>query len=148
MLFRSKHLAGYTGMVNLETIGGRIIECHLRFADQWPDLYGGDPWVRALVKLYEQHVWDYDDSQRRTGYSVVLFLPHGRRYAAPPEPLQHEVRAMPGVSSLQITFHSELDPSRHAMPPGGFRVAIINCWDQAVGNAARDKLKRAFTQGA
>jgi hypothetical protein len=27
-------------MVNLETIGGRIIEVHLRFADQWPDLYG------------------------------------------------------------------------------------------------------------
>ena len=33
--------AGYTGMVNFETIGGRIIEAHLRFADQWPDLYGG-----------------------------------------------------------------------------------------------------------
>ena len=29
-------------MINLETIGGRIIEVHLRFADQWPDLYGGD----------------------------------------------------------------------------------------------------------
>ena len=35
-----KHLAGYTGMLNLETIGGTIIEAHLRFADQWPDLYG------------------------------------------------------------------------------------------------------------
>src|SRR5689334_20522681 len=34
------YLPGYTGMLNLETIGGRIIECHLRFADQWPDLYG------------------------------------------------------------------------------------------------------------
>ena len=36
-----QHLKGYTGLVNLETIGGRIIEVHLRFADQWPDLYGG-----------------------------------------------------------------------------------------------------------
>ena len=26
-----RHLAGYTGMLNLETIGGRIIEVHLRF---------------------------------------------------------------------------------------------------------------------
>ena len=33
-------MAGYTGMMNLETIGGTIIEAHLRFADQWPDLYG------------------------------------------------------------------------------------------------------------
>ena len=31
-----KHLRGYTGMANFETIGGRIIEAHLRFADQWP----------------------------------------------------------------------------------------------------------------
>ena len=34
------NLPDYTGMVNIETIGGRIIEAHLRFADQWPDLYG------------------------------------------------------------------------------------------------------------
>ena len=47
----SKHLAGYTGMVNFETIGSRIIEAHLRFADQWPDLYGPG-WVEALVRLY------------------------------------------------------------------------------------------------
>ena len=41
---------------------------------------------------------------------------------------------MPGVSSLQITFHEDWAPERHAMPPGGFRVAIINCWDRAAGN--------------
>ena len=41
-----KHLAGYTGMVNFETIGSRIIEAHLRFADQWPDLYGRGGWRR------------------------------------------------------------------------------------------------------
>ena len=143
-----QHLAGYTGMLNLETIGGRIIEGHLRFADQWPDLYGGDPWVEALVRLYQHGKWDYDDSNRRAGYSVVLFLPHGRRYQPPPQTLQEEVRAMEGVSSLQITFHPELDPSRHAMPPGGFRVAIVNCWDREAGNRARDKLKRAFTSKA
>ena len=40
-------------MVNLETIGARIIEVHLRFADQWPDLYGGEPWVESLVRLYQ-----------------------------------------------------------------------------------------------
>ena len=31
-----KRLRGYSGMVNLETIAARIIEGHLRFADQWP----------------------------------------------------------------------------------------------------------------
>ena len=52
-----KHLAGYTGMINFETIGSRIIEAHLRFADQWPDLYGPG-WVEALVRPLRQQRLD------------------------------------------------------------------------------------------
>ncbi len=51
--FVETHLAGYTGMLNLETIGGKIIEGHLRFADQWPDLYGKG-FVEEVVKLYSK----------------------------------------------------------------------------------------------
>jgi hypothetical protein len=136
----ARHLKGYTGMVNFETIGGRIIETHLRFADQWPDLYGPG-WVEALVRLYVDRVWSYGDRNRRDGYSVVLFGPHGRRYRHPPEALQREVRALPGVSSLQITFHAERDPALHAMPPGGFRLAIVNATDLAAGRAALARLR-------
>jgi hypothetical protein len=35
-----RELTDYTGMINLESIGGRIIETQLRFADQWCDIYG------------------------------------------------------------------------------------------------------------
>ena len=139
-----RHLKGYSGIINLETIGARIIEVHLRFADQWPDLYGGDRWVEALVRLYQKRDWRFDDSARRTGYSVVLFSPHGRRYRHPSPALQQEILAMPGISSLQITFHEDWAPGRHAMPPGGFRVAIINCWDRSAGNAARERLRAHF----
>jgi hypothetical protein len=31
------------------------------------------------------------------------------------------------------------------MPPGGFRLAIVNTWDLAVGLAVRDRLAQAFT---
>ncbi len=143
-----RHLASYTGMVNLETIGGRIIEVHLRFADQWPDLYGGDPWVEALVGLYARGEWRFDDSGRRTGYSVVLFMPHGRRYRHPPPSALALARQIPGVSSVQITFHEEIEPDRHAMPPGGFRVAIVNCWTHDAGKRARDLLRRHFASPA
>lgn len=141
-----ERLAGYTGMVNFETIGGRIIEVHLRFADQWPDLYGAG-WVEALIGLYAHKQWRYDDTARQAGYSVVLFMPHpgsGRRYRHPSRELQDEIVRMAGVSSLQITFHETVDPARHAMPPGGFRVAIVNCMDQAAGSAARDRLRSFF----
>jgi hypothetical protein len=138
-----KHLKGYTGLLNLETIGGRIIEVHLRFADQWPDLYGAG-WVEAAIRLYAAKQWRFDDSRRRTGYSIVLFVPHGSLYHHPPRELKQVIVSMPGISSLQITFHEKLPPGRHAMPPGGFRVAIVNCWDRAAGDAARDRLRAHF----
>ena len=74
-----RHLGGYTGMVNIDTIGGHMIEVHLRLSDQWPDLYGAH-WVEALVRLYAEGRWAFDDRDRRDGYSVVLFTQHGPRY--------------------------------------------------------------------
>ena len=139
-----ENLAGYTGMANFETIGARIIEAHLRFSDQWPDLYGGRPWVEALIGLYRDGVWTYDDSPRRDGYSVVLFGAHGIQYKHPPRELIEEVLAMPQVSSVQVTFHEDRPASWHSMPPGGFRLAIVNTPDLESGIRAREKLALSF----
>jgi hypothetical protein len=145
-----KNLPGYTGMLNLETIGGTIIEVHLRFADQWPDLYGPG-WVDALVALYECGEWHFPDDDRTEGYSAVLFGPHvGRqvgsngRYRHPPPSVVEEVRHMPGVTSVQITFHEDRAPESHAMPPGGFRLAIVNGFDLSATLAARARLRECF----
>ncbi len=138
-----EHLAGYTGMVNFETIGARIIEAHLRFADQWPDLYG-EGWTKALVRLYAEGTWDFEDADRREGYSVVLFGAHGVQYAHPPQGLVDELRRTPGVSSIQVTFHEDRPPSAHSMPPGGFRLGIVNCWALETGFAVREKLALSF----
>jgi len=137
------HLSGYTGMANFETIGGRIIEAHLRFADQWPDLYGPG-WVEAVVRLHVTGAWEYADADRADGYSVVLFGPHGPRYRHPPAGLVDAVRAMPCVSSVQITFHEDKDPEHHAMPPGGFRLAIVNALTLKAGQAGRERLRRVL----
>jgi hypothetical protein len=136
----STHLRGYTGMLNLETIGGTIIEAHLRLSDQWPDLYGAG-WVDALVGLYRDRTWCYPDKDRRDGFSLVLCGPPGRRYRHPRPVLVKEVEAMPGVSSVQITFHEDRAPERHSMPPGGFRVAIVNAFDRKGGEAGREVLR-------
>jgi hypothetical protein len=136
------HLAGYTGMVNFETIGSRIIEAHLRFADQWPDLYGPG-WVAALVRLYAAGEWVFDDSGRLDAYSVVLFGPHGPSYRHPPESVVEQARAIDHVSSVQISFHEDRDPTHHSMPPGGFRLAVVNAWTLEAGRAAREILRAA-----
>jgi len=63
----AEHLRGFSGILNVETIGSRIIEAHLRLSDQWPDLYGAG-WTEAFVGLYRDGVWRYADSDRRDGF--------------------------------------------------------------------------------
>jgi len=138
-----KNLPGYSGMLNLETIGSTIIEAHLRFADQWPDLYGPG-WVEALVELYERGAWNFADDERVEGYSAVLFGPHGRPYRHPQAAAVEEIKRAPGVTSVQITFHEDRLPERHAMPPGGFRLAIVNGFDLPETLAAREKFRKLF----
>jgi hypothetical protein len=138
-----QNLGNYTGMLNFETIGARIIEVHLRFADQWPDLYGAG-WVEALIGLYATGQWNFDDSKRRDGYSVVLFGAHGVQYRHPPKDIVERLRCTPGVSSVQITFHADRTPASHSMPPGGFRLAIVNTHDLELGRRIREQLALTF----
>jgi hypothetical protein len=137
------HMAGYTGILNVETIGSGIIEAHLRLTDQWPDLYGRG-WVQALVQLHAETRWSYADDDRRTGYSIALFAPHGRRFRHPPKGLVSALVGRPGVSSLQITFHEDKPPEAHGNPPGGFRLALVNAWDLEAGLEARRELAMWF----
>ena len=45
-----------------------------------------------------------------------------------------------GVASLQIAFHEDRTPERHAMSPGGFQPAIVNGYDVGKTFAARERL--------
>jgi hypothetical protein len=132
------NLPGYTGMLNIETIGGRIIEAHLRFSDQWPDLYG-PKWLEAMVRLYSHGRWEFADRRRTEGYSVVLFGPYGRSYVYPGREQVASYRATSDVSSVQITFFPDRPQCAHVMPPGGFRLAVINslCLEAALRLRAR-----------
>lgn len=51
---------------------------------------------------------------------------------------------MPLVTSLQVTFHEGRAPGDHAMPPGGFRLAVINATSLAAAHAARRRLATAW----
>jgi len=137
------HLRGYSGLVNFETIGGRVIEVHLRFADQWPDLYGAG-WVEAAIRLYDRGEWVFPETSRRTGFSVVLFGRHGVAHRHPPAEAVDAVRRLRGIASVQITFHEDREAEAHAMPPGGFRLAIVNATDLEAGRAGREMLSRSF----
>jgi hypothetical protein len=138
------NLGGYSGLVNLETIGCRIIEAHLRMTDQWPDLYGGRPWVEAVIGLYRDRRWAGEGLPMQTGYSLALFAPHGGTYRHPSKSLIDGVLRRASVTSVQITFWEETPPDQHSNPPGGFRLALVNATDREAGLAARMDLARAF----
>lgn len=137
-----RHLDTYSGLLNVESLGGRIFEAHLRFSDQWPDLYG-PRWLDAVVELYARNEWIFPETEQRAGYSVVLFAPHGWKVRRPPPQLLAEIRALPDVSSVQITF-DENNADNQPMPPGGFRVAIVNAWNLQAGFGARRRLAEAL----
>jgi hypothetical protein len=138
-----RYLPTYTGMLNAETIGGNIIEMHLRFSNQWCDL-NGKGWVESVVGLHANGLWTWSEPERRPAYSIPLFATPDRLYRHPPLKLQSRIRAMPGVQSLQITFHDQTEPALHAMPPGGMRLALVNCWDLSAGRAALAELAKSF----
>jgi hypothetical protein len=138
-------LGGFTGIVNIETIGGRIIECHLRMSEQWLDL-NGKGWLAAVVELYANGVWRFSEAPR-IGYSVVLFGDHGIDWQID-RSVVGDLLKIRDVSSIQITFDDTISREAHAMPPGGFRLAIVNCWDLAVGKRVRAELKVHFDAAA
>jgi hypothetical protein len=141
----TEHMTTYTGMMNFETIGGKIIEAHLRFSDQWCDM-NGKGWIEALIRLYEIGIWQYTDENRRTGYSIPLFAEPENGFRHPSAERQARIRKMPEVSSLQITFHENKGWDDHPMPPGGFRLGLINAWSLAAGFAAIDEFAKCFPQ--
>jgi len=97
-----------------------------------------------VVRLYDQGVWEYADDTRTDGYSVVLFGPHGRPYRHPAPDALRAYHAVPDISSVQITFHKDRPQSAHVMPPGGFRLAIINSLDLETAFALRDTMAQGF----
>jgi hypothetical protein len=85
--------------------------------------------------------------QRRTGYSVVLFGAPGVIPRIDPAAVARLLDT-DGVSSIQITFDPSQPAAEHAMPPGGFRLAIINCWNLGVGIEVTAQLRQLFSCAA
>ncbi|WP_022949908.1 hypothetical protein [Methylohalobius crimeensis] len=139
--FISENFIHYRGMLNFETIGGRIIEMHLRFADQWPDLYG-EPFVPNLIELYRAGIWRMGPLNR-TGFSVVLFGEH-RNYRKPSQAFLSQLIDHDRVTSIQLPFYEEVPYQQHSMPPGGFRLAIVNGFSLEQCKEAREAIHQEF----
>ncbi len=138
-----RHLGDYTGMLNLGTIDGIIVAARLRATDQWPDL-NGSGWPHAVVGLYASGRWRYPETERRPGYSLVLFGPIDRCYRHPPAALLYRLRRSAQISSVQITFDEGRANAARPLARGSFRLAVVNAFELGAGLRAREELRRSF----
>lgn len=110
-----KNMKGYTGVLNLEIIDKYIIDFHLRLSSQFVILYG-DKWLENIVKLYVNHVWDYDYFIK--GHSLVVWTTN------PSEPNIKNINS--DKFNVQITFEKGKKLSEIHNIGKWYRIATIN----------------------
>jgi hypothetical protein len=107
----------YTGVLNVESIGGKIIEAHLRSSLQFFDIDGG--LQKQLPDFLKSRT--YSRVRYKPSVSKVLRVPYDG------DLIVHELPSMPStVSSIQITHNK--GTSLSSTDPGGVfkRYAVIN----------------------
>jgi len=139
--FIQSHLADYTGMLNIESLGGKIIEVHLRFTSQWAELYG-EGFSTSLISLYKDKRWTLGE-QVTNAYSIVLFSSR-KADKKPPEDLIQTLIDGDKVVNIHLPFYEDKPTDKHSMPPGGFRLAYINGYDLEACLQAREHLRTFF----
>lgn len=141
-LFCFTYFIDYTGIVNLEMIGDKIIEVHPRMSPQFIDLYGSG-WLDAVVSLYKDGNWNYN--QQTKGYSIPIFT----QDMVMPKidyPFIEELRNRKGISSIQVCQGPFGKVNGAINPPGGNRVAVINATNLKAGLKARKDLLGSMQQ--
>jgi len=134
----ARHLDGYIGICNFETIGGRIIECHLRMSVEFIPLYGKG-WLDAVVALYGQGEWAFaEDGFPR--FMVPSFT-ENRRHAVDSAAVR-AIEAMPGIAAVFPTINDGLPELGN--PPNGFRRAVVIAQSLAEGMEAAARIPDAI----
>lgn len=116
-----QYLAAYTGLCNMEMIGGKIIEVHLRGSNGFFDFYGAE-FIPAWVRLVD----DFQTTElgHIPGGCVLSLFGNGQL------PKSIGAKLPPGVLW-------QLDPDT----PG--RIAILRCASKALGLEALEQLRAA-----
>ena len=137
-LWIHNNLEEFSGIVNLESINGKIIDCHLRMSPQFVDLYGKE-WLESVVHLYEYEHWDYP-TKKYTGYSMPLWTTQDGLYNINHTELD-TLKENEKISSIQITFDEEYCVSEESSDNKNYRLAVVNGIDLKEIEKTVEKLK-------
>ncbi|MDO8511370.1 MAG: hypothetical protein Q7S55_04340 [Nanoarchaeota archaeon] len=115
-----KYLGDYTGCVNVETLGSKIIECHLRSGDL--DKFGNFDLMQNITNIYAGKTWNFKD-ELAPFFLYPVWGEHGKKYILDQAVIQ-QVRQ-------NLDFCQIEDPTTYyANPAGGVRIALLGSYDQ------------------
>lgn len=119
-------LKDYTGLLCVETIGGKVIEAHLRAATMFYDICGG-----FIEKAYQQVIYnkvsqeDYETSSFEKTYSKF----NRRLTDAYPQLAKLKIECPNGVRSFHLEWEPGYKLSDYAQDPNTFRYLVVNGTD-------------------
>lgn len=128
-----QNLDGYTGMVNVETIGGKIIEAHLRYGDVW---MSGPSMLQSIVNLYAGEGWNYDGPDPKF-YVWPVFADADTKYVLPKGFGKQ-------IASRTLAWFPEYGEGDGLTPVGGRRLALFSTKTKQEGSQLRRELLAAF----
>jgi len=134
-----RYFSSYTGILNLEIINNKIIECHPRLCSQFVPIYG-KKWLESLTLLYDKAI--YNNIETTFGYSIPVFIPYDKY-----RNIKKNIFKLKNLSfdknilNLQICIDKDGDINGLANPPGGIRIALITSKNLMLGKKLRNKIK-------
>lgn len=136
-------LAGFTGMINLETIGGHVIECHLRVGDA---LYMCNAnLLQAIVNLYEKGTWDFQEPS--SDFYIIPVWVNRDEFTGWPKKAGAKKEILNIASDNFDVWSIEVDDDWPGDPKYATRVMFLGCQNLTKGNLAADKIKQIFAEG-
>ncbi len=126
-----QHLTDFSGCINIETINGKIIECHLRMGDI--DALSDLNLMQSIIDVYSGIPWNFT-KKISDFYLLPIWGDTNIKYEF------DEERARGICADLE---YYDLEPTDNN-PPGGIRLAVIGSKDRENCLKARKDLADCF----
>lgn len=114
-----ENLPDYSGSINIETIGGKIIECHLRMGDI-NSLYN-DNLMQSIIDIYAGKAWNFKETIAPF-YLFALWGEWGVKYRIDTDAVKEMCE--------ELTYYQIEHADDSQNPPGGVRLALLCDYDK------------------